>query len=373
MHDTARGTLIIVYFDLGIGGVQRKIIDIANHLYTFPRFRTMRIVILLDAPDKELLARSIINPNVAIHHKPAPWLPFWLYIAWYTLLTHDPRILSFLALPAVEVHKAMQFFFWKRVRVVDSEDVITSHAYRRGDFSAKINGQITAALSQSDAVIVPSRPIAQDLVRSYRIPITNIHIIPNWTILAGKPTESQRKTVDLLYIGRFDKEKQLTELISSLSFIQKVIPDVSLLLMGEGSCKSTLQSEIKTLNLTRAVTFAAPKSSVRKDILRAKIAVYMSESEGVPLFLLEAMALGIPVVTNNFPGARSVVTHGKSGYVFGSSEQFIHYTTSLLQNKRARLTMGTYARRQATTAYSASNINAYIFTLFPEIHYEDIT
>lgn len=371
MHDTARGTLIIVYFDLGIGGVQRKIIDIVNLFYTLLPFQTTRIAILLDAPSKKLLADSITNPNVAIYHKPAPWVPFWLYIAWHILITPNPHILSFLALPTVEVYKAMRLFFWKKVRVINSQDVITSHAYGRGDFSPKIHRQIPAALSESDGVLVPSEPIFKDLIDAYLVPATRIHIVPNWTTLTAKRTREYKKNTDLLYIGRFDKEKRLTDLVSSVPYIAKVVPSVSVHLMGEGACKQDIRSQIKSLGLTRRISITDPKPAIETDIRHTKLAVYMSKSEGIPMFLLEAMALGVPVVTNNFPGARSVVLHGKSGYVCSSKKEFIQYIVRLLNNDHERVSMGACAQKRVRTMYTSTNIHTYVHMLFPDIRYDN--
>ncbi len=354
---------MIVYSDLGIGGVQRKIVDIVNRLHELPQYRSYTVTILLERVGANTMIMNLRNPNVTIHVKPFVFIPFWMHIAYFALITDSVCILSFLAFPAVHVFKATRVLFWKKFRVIHSEDVITSHAYRRNDFTGKINSQIHDALSRGDQIIVPSRPIAEDLIRSYHIDRKRITLIPNWTTISSSQAKERHKTIDCVYVGRFDKEKRLPLLISAIRHISRVSL-ISCVLIGDGKEKSKIQSMIHALHLHQRVHIHRPTMRIVTELQRARLALYASQSEGVPMFFLEAMAMGLPIVTMDFPGVKDIVKHGKTGYVCTSERQLAEKIQTLLQNNHLRKSMGAYGQRVARVRYTAANIDRYLAEMF---------
>jgi glycosyltransferase involved in cell wall biosynthesis len=257
-----------------------------------------------------------------------------------------------------------KIIFWKKIRFVISEDVVTSHAYHRGDFTEKMNKQIPSVFSHADAIIAPAQHVVYDLVKRYHIPKHLIHVLPNWTMLHGAP-KAKSQTVDCVYIGRLAKEKRLPLLLSLITRIRKQLPDISLLIMGQGEEQQMIRRIIKTTNLRNNVTIVKPNPNVTHTLARAKLAVFTSESEGSPHFLVEAMAMGLPVVALYFRGVEEIIANNKSGFICYNQAQFIRAVTTLLTNPRLRKSMGDYGKTIVDKRYAVSNINKYIDLLFP--------
>lgn len=354
-------TIFIVYFDLGIGGVQRKIVDIVNYLDQTNR--NIRIYILLENQTKKSLATQIYNPNVIIRHKPFSRMPYWTFILWYMLWKNPISILSFLTLPSLYAEKARKVLFWRKTRLIISQDVVTSDAFTRKDFTREENKIVSRVFSRADAVIVPAQIIADDLVHHYNMLKGAIHHIPNWTTLSGVAA-TKEKTIDCIYIGRIDKEKRHDRMLSIIAKIKKTVPNISLSIVGEGKELFRVKEAIRRKKLGKNIFVHSPTTEIQSYLQRAKIAVCTSQSEGAPMFILEAMALGLPVVTSSYPGADQLVIHNGSGFVCATQDQFVTSVRKLLLDGSLRQSMGKYGKNLIKKQYSPKNMNMYINYLF---------
>ncbi len=223
--------LLIVYYDLGFGGVQRKIVDITNTLPQIQKYQRVCIRIILEQRKKKTLTELIQNPNAKIHYKPLYRMPFWLFIFLHLLFSRTRNVLVFLAIPSVYVVKLRRLIFWRKIRVVIGQDTVTTDAQRRGDYSKLFLTEIRKWFPQADKIIVPSRVIKNDLVVKHHIPNARIAVMPNWSTITIVP---KKKIYDLIYIGRMDAEKQLVSLISLIKKITKIYPKIKLLIVGQG-------------------------------------------------------------------------------------------------------------------------------------------
>ena len=75
---------------------------------------------------------------------------------------------------------------------------------------------------------------------------------------------------------------------------------------------------------------------LRQEMARADVLLFTSRGEGMPLALLEAQGLGLPIVASKVAGVTDVVQHGETGYLATSSEELARYVTGLLADE-ARL------------------------------------
>lgn len=355
-------SIFIIYYDLGIGGVQRKIIDIVNQAHINPSLRGSAIHILLEDRQKTTLVSELHNPHVHIHYKPFFRLPLWVYIFYCSLLYKPTSVLTFLPLSSVAAIIASKFLFWRKINIVISEDVITSHAFRRGDFTESINRRIPYYFSKADRILAPSQAIIKDLLKNYDIPKRLITFAPNWSTVT--PRKNLEKPIDCVYAGRLDKEKNIPTMLSIISFVKSEIPFVSFWIVGEGKEKKRIQKMVAQLHLNQNVHLIEPHASIRFVMSKAKIAVLASKSEGVPMFLLEAMAHGVPVVSWRFPGVDDIIENTSSGYICGSQSEFALCIIRLLRNKGLRDRMGKMARERALSKYSQKNIDTYMELLF---------
>jgi 1,2-diacylglycerol 3-alpha-glucosyltransferase len=175
-----------------------------------------------------------------------------------------------------------------------------------------------AQCNQLHSIVVPSTPM-RDALAGYGV-TTPMHVLPT-----GMPEDAFRRgdgkrfrsTLGIgadrpvaLFVGRVAFEKNIDFLIRSLVIARRAIPDLLLVIAGQGPAMGSLALLVEKLRLKDNVLFVGYLN--RRTLLpdcysAADIFVFASRTETQGLVLLEAMALGLPVVSTAVMGTRDVV------------------------------------------------------------------
>lgn len=159
-----------------------------------------------------------------------------------------------------------------------------------------------------DAVIVPSRAIEQRL-ESYGVSAP-MHVLPTGIPLpapvadAGRSAFRQRFGIDAtrpvaLFVGRVAHEKNIGFLVDAIEVARAALPNILLLIAGEGPALPLLRRRVGERGLQRSVQFIGyldRKADLPACYAAADVFVFASRTETQGLVLLEAMAAGLPVV-----------------------------------------------------------------------------
>ncbi len=86
-------------------------------------------------------------------------------------------------------------------------------------------------------------------------------------------------------------------------------------MVGDGAERPALEALARELNLGEVVTFLGERRDVPDLLTRAGFYVASSQTEGISLTILEAMSVGLPVVTTAVGGSREIVEEGVTGYL----------------------------------------------------------
>lgn len=127
----------------------------------------------------------------------------------------------------------------------------------------------------------------------------------------------------LLAVGRFVEKKGFRYLIEACQHLKQLGVNFRLSLIGDGPLKTMLAQEVDKLNLGDCVIFTGPKSTeqVRDAMLEADVVIVPSvtsasgEMEGLPVVIMEAMAIGVPVVASAHSGIPEIVQQDKTGHL----------------------------------------------------------
>lgn len=128
----------------------------------------------------------------------------------------------------------------------------------------------------------------------------NITVIPNPIDPDVIPLRTAVQNNKIVAVGRLDKQKNFIMLINSFNEVLKTHKQCKLDIYGEGPERSRLQALIDKLGLQNCVVLCGARSEVLKYICDAALFVMSSDYEGMPNALLEAMAIGMPVVSTDF-------------------------------------------------------------------------
>lgn len=141
-------------------------------------------------------------------------------------------------------------------------------------------------------------------------------VIPNPVNKAAmrKPFQGERKK-EIVAVGRLTKEKNYFLLIDAFQRICGSFPEYCLIIYGDGPLWDELEAYIKTRDLGSRVVLAGQKDDIFDWIYQSSLFVLSSSYEGLPNALMEAMALGLPVIATDCIGGgpRSLIKNGYNG------------------------------------------------------------
>ena len=257
------------------------------------------------------------------------WLFFALlrhgrnYHVWYINGLELPAILAGKLLRKRLVMKIVGDHAWERAMnqglTADSIDVfqqarqqwkVEAHKWLRG-WQAR----------QADAVITPSRYL-KTLAQGWGVPEQQIHVIYNAVEslppnLPDRQATRQRFGISaegslIITVGRLVKWKGIAELIQAVASLDET---VNLLILGDGPEKNTLTEFAEQLRVTHRVRFGGKteRESALAAMRAADLFVLNTRYEGFSHVLLEAMAVGAPVITTDVCGNPELVTHEQNG------------------------------------------------------------
>jgi glycosyltransferase involved in cell wall biosynthesis len=124
----------------------------------------------------------------------------------------------------------------------------------------------------------------------------------------------QRSTPRLLFVGRLSEQKGIDVLIDAFKAIAGDFPTATLTIVGEGEQRRPLESRAAGCD---AIQFlgGVPHAQVPGLMAAADVFVSPSNSEGFGLVFVEAMAAGCLTIGSTLPAIRSLIEHGKTGYL----------------------------------------------------------
>lgn len=122
-----------------------------------------------------------------------------------------------------------------------------------------------------------------------------------------------KKEKAIVSVGRLEKQKNQTLLINSFKKVLEKHPDYKLIIYGEGNYRKELEDRIKELNIENSVLLPGSSKKIFEDIKSAEIFVLSSNYEGMPNALMEAMCLGLPVISTKVSGSTDLINDNENG------------------------------------------------------------
>jgi len=173
---------------------------------------------------------------------------------------------------------------------------------------------VLARVLQAAATVVVFTDEQRSAVSSkYGVDPTRIAVIPNGVdetfFYAGERLPHSKPR--LLFVGRLSVQKNLFQFIRALDGVSEQFETT---LVGEGELEAKLKQAVRDLGLQNVRFHGRADGAEVRDLYRkADVFVLPSQREGMPLVLLEALAMGLPIVATNVQGNRDLVADGQNG------------------------------------------------------------
>ncbi|WP_414481461.1 glycosyltransferase family 4 protein [Caldicoprobacter sp.] len=219
---------------------------------------------------------------------------------------------------------------------------------------------------RTEGIIAVSRALKLELEQKCRIPSDKINVIYNGISLppeGGGGNVRKRLGIgpDAVVVGsvaRLIPSKGIQHLLDAIPLIRGCCKNVSFMIVGTGPYEEALKMRAKALGVEGDVLFTGYVAPIWGYLDAMDIFVLPTLSEGLGISVLEAMAMGKPVVASNVGGIPEIVQHGGNGYLVppGDAAALACAVIHLINNAHLRKVFGQKGRQRIVTSFSVERM-----------------
>lgn len=181
--------------------------------------------------------------------------------------------------------------------------------------------------------------------------------IPNGTEIQRSP-EKACIPGKIVTVARFDYAKNLLEFV----LVAKSLPNYTFHIIGDGEQRYEIERFIESNTIENVILHGASETVI-SDIADAEVYLSTSRWEGLPMAILEAMSLGIPVVASDVVGNRDAIAVGVTGYLYPLGDS----TACAQAIERAKLLVRSQIRRFHREHFSSGQMITRTIDLYKDI------
>ncbi|ACI16973.1 glycosyl transferase family 1 [Coprothermobacter proteolyticus DSM 5265] len=238
----------------------------------------------------------------------------------------------------------------KKTRIIVSVHGTMSHDIGKSKkkLAKAIPLLVRAFYPKADKIICVSNGVAQELINKYHLPKNKVQVIYN-PVVTEDMFKKAEEPLDhpwfqpgqppvILGVGRLTAAKDFETLIKAFALVRKKT-EARLMILGEGSERAKLEQLVKQLGLQNDVCMPGFVDNPYKYMKHSSVFVLSSRWEGLPTVLIEALALGLPVVSTDCPsGPAEILEGGKWGKLVpvGSPEALANAILEALNDERGK-------------------------------------
>mgnify|MGYP002879628692 CR=1 FL=1 len=168
--------------------------------------------------------------------------------------------------------------------------------------------------------------------------------------------------LSFLMLARFVKSKGIIEYAEAAKIVKKVYPQTNFILIGpeDMSPNSFPIEEINRFVDEGRINYLGPKKDVLPFIQKCSVFVLPSYHEGMPRTVIEAMAIGRPIITTDTAGCQETVSNGINGWLVPvkNIDALVEKMFWFIENSDKLIAMGVESRHLAEKKFDVNHINA---------------
>jgi len=170
--------------------------------------------------------------------------------------------------------------------------------------------------------IVNSNKAIQGLKRTWWLKHKTYHYFPNYIDRRLFQRSSATIEFDSISVGSLLPEKRMDRLVELIETTRKIRPTIRHIHIGGGALLPEFRETVKTKDLGKQLIFHGPDRDIPRYLSKANIFLHFSDYEGTPNAVLEAMAVGLPIISTDCGDVDQYVKPGVSGYIIGRTSAY---------------------------------------------------
>lgn len=270
----------------------------------------------------------------------------------------------------LHTHNTYPQYYGTRAARLAGTPVVVSNQHGRGcGTNWKSTIQFTLANRFLDRVLCVSEDSArvcrrQDLFHNHKIECQWSGIDVNRFAFRGPSPQPVA-----INVSRLSVEKDVATLIRAVAIVVQKRPDFRLMLVGDGKERAALEALTVELGLTQHIQFLGERRDIPALLAQAGFFVSSSKTEGISLTLLEAMAVGLPIVTTAVGGSPEVVVPGVTGLLAPplQPQALAQAMLKMLEDAPRWPTMAAAARKRVEEHFDIRRTTGRFETLYEEL------
>jgi len=364
---------------LVIGGTEKLVYEITQRVN---RERVSPVVCCLD--EIGVFGEKLRDAGVPVYVlNRAPGLD-------WSLLSKLRDIIMKEQIDVIHAHQYTPYFYglmaslYSKITLAPSrpEIVFTEHGRFYPDvrkFKRVISNPILSLFTKE--IVTISASTKQSLIDYENFPARRIRVVYNGIDLErfsntadchAKRGELGLKNDDKVFgiVARLDPIKNHAMLLRACQQLVKILPNICLLIVGDGPERANLETLTASLGIAAHVKFLGARQDVSELLQTFDVFALSSFSEGTSVTLLEAMGVGIPIVATNVGGTPEVVSDGETGFLVESdnADDMAAKLQRLLQDDVLREQMGNAGKQRVHELFSIEKmVQAYVNLYFNAI------
>jgi glycosyltransferase involved in cell wall biosynthesis len=352
---------IVIWNITLMAGTERAVCNLVNLLIEYGGYDPVIISVSSDSgKQKYPLLRDVKIYHLGIsfsHNLPGKLLDFFSMLKW---IRKADKIEHFDILIGTGLYNnVFSTFVRKEIKVIGCEHF----GYDAVSLLSRLFKKIF--YSRLDALVV----LTLSDTRYYSFH-KNVVIIPN-SLSFKLENCANLDTKRILAIGRLTYQKGFDILIEAVSMIKETCQEQQweIKLIGNGEDEEKLKKIINNLHIDNIVKICPPTDNILSEYLNASIYVMSSRFEGLPMVLIEAQSVGLPIVSFDCPeGPGEIVINNRNGLLIenGNIRQLADALAELINNPEKRFLYGKNALEDSKR-YSPEKIYALWDNLFQSL------
>lgn len=334
----------------GIGGGEKNLLDIVK--YASKEYKVSAVV-----PSEGLLAEKFKEVGCSVHVCGINL--YKLNILKNIIKSEQPNLIYILGLRASFVGRIA-------AKILKIPCINGVHGLHYFYYENYIKGKIFLIVDRflrrwTDGFICASKSVYEQVVNILKVNKDKVWLIYNgldYDNIAQVDKEILENEKTIICVGSLHKPKGQIHLIKAIPIINRSVKNVKCLIVGDGEEEENLKSYVRENNLEPYIIFTGFSNNVFELMRKSTILALPSLWECLPYVLLEAMAVGLPIVATNVGGIPEIVVNNETGILVSpkNEEELAEAIIKLLKSSELCVKMGNEGRKRATKHFSKNKM-----------------